>query len=54
MAGAVLNEATAQGEYGYYDRYQPYVLPGASTAGHGRSRENGLPQPLGAARLHGR
>jgi hypothetical protein len=45
--GAVLNKATGQGEYGSYDSYQPYVMPGASTARHWRSRENGLPQPSG-------
>jgi succinoglycan biosynthesis transport protein ExoP len=47
IVGAVLNKATGQGEYGSYDSYQPYVMPGASTARHWRSRENGLPQPSG-------
>jgi capsular exopolysaccharide synthesis family protein len=54
VVGAVLNKASSQGEYGYYDSYQPYVLPGAGTARHGRSRENGVPQPSGQQGRHGR
>jgi polysaccharide biosynthesis transport protein len=58
VVGAVLNKATAQDEYGYYGRYQPYVpLKGAFFDGaaarrgrenrNGREKQNGFPLPSG-------
>jgi succinoglycan biosynthesis transport protein ExoP len=46
VIGAVLNKSSAQGEYGYYDTYQPYVLP-ASASRHARGRENGMAESSG-------
>jgi receptor protein-tyrosine kinase len=41
VVGAVLNKSSSQGEYGYYDNYQPYVLPAAGFR-HARGRPNGV------------
>jgi hypothetical protein len=32
VVGIVLNKAGAQGDYGYYGGYQPFVLPAERTA----------------------
>ncbi len=54
VVGAVLNKAGAQGEYGYYDSYQPYVLPASGGARHGRNRENGMAESSGQPGRRGR
>jgi polysaccharide biosynthesis transport protein len=33
LVGVVLNKASAQGDYGYYGGYQPFVLPSEAAAG---------------------
>jgi capsular exopolysaccharide synthesis family protein len=53
VIGAVLNKSSAQGEYGYYDSYQPYVLPSAG-ARHANGRENGLAESSGPQDRRGR
>jgi polysaccharide biosynthesis transport protein len=53
VVGAVLNKASGQGEYGYYDNYQPYVLPGSASK-HARSREDGLAKSAGQLGQPGR
>jgi hypothetical protein len=59
VVGAVLNKATAQGGYGYYGGYRPYVLPagaspdGAKAARNGRDKQNGLPRPAAHQARHG-
>ena len=41
VVGVLLNKATAGEQYGYYDAYQPYVLPADAVANGGRASRNG-------------
>jgi polysaccharide biosynthesis transport protein len=56
VVGAVLNKTRAQGGYGYYGGYQPYVLPqgGAKTTHNGHGEQNGPPISSGQPGRHGR
>jgi Mrp family chromosome partitioning ATPase len=39
VVGVVLNKASAQGDYGYYGGYQPFVVPSEAAAGQSDNTE---------------